>query len=63
MAPRIAIIIHTLYHHTARRKFQVGGQHEMLIYHHIIVAEAEKAGILAAGGSATIYQFVISFPY
>jgi NAD(P)H dehydrogenase (quinone) len=38
MAPKIAIIIYTLYHHTAK------------------MAEAVKAGIESAGGSATIYQ-------
>jgi NAD(P)H dehydrogenase (quinone) len=38
MAPKVAIIIYTMYHHIAQ------------------LAEAEKAGIEAAGGEATIFQ-------
>ncbi|KAI0311176.1 1,4-benzoquinone reductase [Amylostereum chailletii] len=38
MAPKVAIVIYSLYGHIAK------------------VAEAEKAGIESAGGSATIYQ-------
>ena len=38
MAPKVAIIIYTLYGHIAQ------------------MAEAEKKGIEAAGGEATIYQ-------
>ncbi|KAI0035437.1 1,4-benzoquinone reductase [Vararia minispora EC-137] len=44
MAPKVAIVIYTMYGHIAK------------------LAEAEKAGVEAAGGSATIYQIAETLP-
>ena len=62
MAPNVAIVIYTLYGHIAKCAsllLFIPMSHLSLI--HLcsppsLVAEAEKKGIEAAGGTATIYQ-------
>jgi len=55
MAPRIAIVIYTLYGHIA--KGLSFASHPSIPYQFVFsVAEAQKRGIEAAGGTATIYQ-------
>jgi NAD(P)H dehydrogenase (quinone) len=58
MAPNIAIIIYTMYGHIAKCSLSLHppSSSPLLIGRLLPVAEAEKKGIEAAGGSATIYQ-------
>ena len=58
MAPNVAIVIYTLYGHIAQCSslLLIPSLIYLTAYLFPLVAEAEKKGIEAAGGSATIYQ-------
>jgi NAD(P)H dehydrogenase (quinone) len=59
MAPTVAIVIYTLYGHIAKRScltLHFPSSIPLICSYLLLVAEAEKRGIEAAGGSATIYQ-------
>jgi NAD(P)H dehydrogenase (quinone) len=58
MAPNVAIILYTMYGHVAKCSLSPHPPSSipLLIDRLSPVAEAEKKGIEAAGGSATIYQ-------
>ena len=55
-APKVAIIIYSMYGHIAKRTFQCFIRNHVLIL--FLVAEAEKVGIEEAGGKAEIFQYV-----
>ena len=57
-APKVAIIIYSMYGHIAKSKSHCAVFAVLRIVTVFAVAEAEKTGIEQAGGSATIYQYV-----
>ena len=58
-SPRVAIIIYSMYGHIAKREWTPSPtKHVLTVLTVILVAESVKKGIIAAGGSAQIYQYV-----
>jgi hypothetical protein len=59
-APKVAIVIYTMYHHIAQRASLVSTLSQCYILITRVVAEAIKEGIEAVGGTVDILQYVAS---